>query len=63
LPKVYFNFIFFFGGFVQKSMYYGVEFFSPDLSQKTNGTPYPSFFDIFTSFGIKNICTLFHEID
>jgi len=44
-------------------MFFGVELFFPDSTQKTNGTLYPSFYDIFTSFGVKNICALFREID
>jgi len=40
----------------------GSKYFSPDLSQKTNGTPWP-FFDILASFGVKNVCALFREIE
>jgi len=35
----------------------------PDSSQKTNGTPWSSFFDILASFGVKNVCALFREIE
>jgi len=47
----------------KKVCYLGSKYFFPDLSQKTNGTTLPSFFDIFASFGVKNICALFREID
>jgi len=26
-------------------------------------TPWPSFFDILASFGVKNVCALFREIE
>jgi len=41
----------------------GSKYFFPDLSQKTKGTPWPYFFDILPSFGVKNVCALFCEIE
>jgi len=41
----------------------GSKYFFPDSSQKTNGTHWPSFFDILASFGVKNVCALFREIE
>jgi len=41
----------------------GSKYFFPDLSQKTNATTWPSFFDILASFGVKNVCALFREIE
>jgi len=35
-------------------------FFQIRLEKK--GTPWPSFFDILASFGVKNVCALFREI-
>jgi len=41
----------------------GSKYFFPDLFQKTKGTTWPSFFDILASFGVKNVCALFREIE
>jgi len=49
---------FFLSWFGQKSMFLGPNYLFPDCSQKLY-----HFFYIFTSFGVKNICTLFREID
>jgi len=54
----------FFPSFLRKNVcYLGSKYFFPDLSQQTNGTIWPSFFDILASFGIKNVCALFREIE
>jgi len=41
----------------------GAKYFFPDSFQKKNGTPWPFFFDILASFGVKNVCALFREIE
>jgi len=55
-----FLFIFYLFFFAEKSL---SKYFFPDSSQKTNGTPMPSFFDILPSFGVKNVCALLREIE
>jgi len=50
-------FSFFFGP--KKFVIWGQIGFFPDSFQKTNGTPWPSFFDILASFGVKKVCALF----
>jgi len=60
-----FFFLFFSFSFLvwlKKYVFWG-RFFFPDSSRKSKATLYPSFLDIFTSFGVKNICALFCEID
>jgi len=49
--------------FLKEVCYLGSKYFFRDLFQKTNGTPWPSFFDILASFGVKNVCALFREIE
>jgi len=49
--------------FAEKVCYLGSKYFFPDSSQKTNGTPWSFFFDILASFGVKNVCALFREIE
>jgi len=60
LQKVYFLFLFWFG---QKSMFFWGRIVFSDSSQKRIATLYPYFCYIFSSFGVKNICALFREID
>jgi len=58
------KFFFFFFVFLRKKVcYLGSKCFFPDSSQKTNETPWPSFFDILATFGVKNVCALFREIE
>jgi len=57
--QIYFYFFFFW----KKVCCLGSKYFFPDSSQKTNWTPWPSFFDILASFGLKNVCALFREIE
>jgi len=59
LCRIFFSF--FFCG--KKVCYLGSQYFFPDSSQKTNGTPWPSFFDILATFGVKNVCALCREIE
>jgi len=61
----YFLFIFYLFIFLlrKKVCYLGSKYFFPGSSQKTNGTPWPSFFDILAGFGVKNVCALFRETD
>jgi len=54
---------FFLSSFAEKSLFSGVKFFFPDSSQERNGTPWPSFFDILASFGVKTFRALFREIE
>jgi len=63
LQKLILFFLFFYLVLQKKNCFLGSNFFSPDSSQKTNATLYLYFFYIFTSFGVKNICALFREID
>jgi len=49
--------------FAVKNLLFGVKIFFPDSSQKTNATLWPSFFDIFASFGVKNVWALLREIE
>jgi len=60
---LFLNLLFLFFGLRKKVGFLVSKYFFPDSSQKTNATLYPSFFDIFASFGLKNICALFREID
>jgi len=49
---------------LRKKVYYlGSKYFFPDSSQNINGTLKLSFFDILASFGVKNVCALFREIE
>jgi len=54
---------YFFSSFVRKSLIFWVKIFFLRFVSKNKWTLLPSFFDIFTSFGVKNICTLFREIE
>jgi len=60
LHKVFF--LSFFLGLAQKVGYLGSIFCQIRL-KKLMGKNYPSFFYIFTIFGVKNVCELFREID
>jgi len=48
--------------FCGKSLLSGLKKNSSDSSKK-KGTPKPSFLDILASFGVKNVCVLFREIE
>jgi len=62
------KFFFFFFFLRKKVCYLGSEYFFPDSSQKTNGTPWPSFFDIlskkFAHFFVKSneLCQLLQYV-
>jgi len=49
--------------FAEKSCLFGVKLFVSRFFSKKIGTLWPSFFDILTGFGVKNVCTLFPEIE
>jgi len=55
--KVFFSLFSFF--FAEIFLLFGAKYLFPDSFQKTNGTPWPSFFDSLASFGGKNVCALF----
>jgi len=65
LQKFFSSFFFFFLSFLfcgKKFVIWGQNIFFK-ICLKKNGTSWPSFLDILTSFGVKNVCALFCEIE
>jgi len=53
---------FFFFFFAEKNVIWGQNIFF-QIRLKKQMAPRPSFFDILPSFGVKNVCALFREIE
>jgi len=49
--------------FAEESLLSGVKIFVYRFVFTKKRTPWPSFFDILPSFGVKNVCAFFREIE